>query len=268
MTLKGFSVPLSPEGRASLAPTPPWFYAGDILVVDFRADPAAAAAVMPPGIEPDPDDPGRCAVFFNDFQYASSTGDEPLDPVRSQYRELILLVNGRYRGDPVAVCPYIWVDNDASLARGWIQGWPKKLGVVHATRTFGLASPAAPLVAPGGRFGGTLSAAGRRLAEATVTLESISTDPVTLGKRQIVNVRHFPELAASRRGRPAVHELVRTTFADVRRSEVWEGPATLAFFESPAEELAALAPVEVLRGYRYSTVLTIEDLVTLERIGG
>lgn len=267
MTLKGFSVPLSPEGRATLAPTPPWYYAGDLLVVDFRADPLAAAAVLPPGIEPDPDDPGRCAVFFNAFQYASANGDEPLDPVRSQYGEFILLVNGRYRGEPVAVCPYIYVDNDSALARGWIQGWPKKLGAVHTTRSFGLASPAAPLVAPGGRFGGTLSSAGRRLAEATVTLESISTDPVTLGRRQIVNVRHFPELAASRRERPAVHELVYSTFSDVRRSEVWEGPATLRFLEAPADELAALAPVSVLRGYRYSTVLCIEDLVTLEQIG-
>ena len=52
MSLKGFSVPLSPEGRASLTPIPPWHYAGDLLVVDFAADPAAVAAVLPPGWSP------------------------------------------------------------------------------------------------------------------------------------------------------------------------------------------------------------------------
>ena len=54
MPLKGFSLPLSPEGRASLTPLPPWHYVGDILAVDFAADPAAVAAVLPPGLEPDP----------------------------------------------------------------------------------------------------------------------------------------------------------------------------------------------------------------------
>jgi hypothetical protein len=53
MALQGFSVPLSPEGRASLTCTPPWHYAGDLLVVDFAADPAAVQAVLPPRLELD-----------------------------------------------------------------------------------------------------------------------------------------------------------------------------------------------------------------------
>lgn len=45
---------------------------------------------------------------------------------------------------PVAWCPYIYVDNDQALARGWIQGFPKKLGTVAQTRTFTVANQAAP----------------------------------------------------------------------------------------------------------------------------
>lgn len=112
--------------------------------------------------------------------------------MRSQYHEFILLVNGRYHGEPVSTCPYIYVDKDVSLARGWIQGWPKKLGTVHTTRVFGLESPAAPLVEPGGAFGGTLSVNHRRVAEAVVTLEAVAADPLLLGARPVVSVRHFP----------------------------------------------------------------------------
>ncbi len=71
-----------------------------------------------------------------------------------------------------ATCPYIYVDKDTSMARGWIQGWPKKFGEVHTTRAFPLKSHAAPRAEAGGRFGGTLAANGRRLAEAVVELES------------------------------------------------------------------------------------------------
>jgi acetoacetate decarboxylase len=264
--MKGFSVPLSPEGRAGLTPPPPWFYVGNLLAVDYWAAPDAVAAILPPGLEPDPDDPGRCGAFFADWQYASARGDEPLDPVRSQYHEFILLVNARYRGESVSTCPYIYVDKDVSLARGWIQGWPKKLGTVHTTRVFGLESPAAPLVEPGGAFGGTLSVNGRRLAEAMVRLEAVSADPLLLGARPVVNVRHFPRLSAGLHDKPAVHELVRSVLSDARRSQVWEGAAELRYYDAPDQELAALQPVRVGRGYRYTTAFRVDDLIVLENL--
>jgi len=43
--LQGYTIPRSPAGRASLVPAPPWHYVGDFLVVDFWADPDAAAQV-------------------------------------------------------------------------------------------------------------------------------------------------------------------------------------------------------------------------------
>lgn len=267
MPLKGFSVPLSPEGRASLTPTPPWHYAGDLLVVDFEAEPAAVAAVLPPGLEPDPQDPGGCVGFFVAWQYASEDGEEYLDPARSQYNELLLLANAVYRGAAVQTCPYIYVDKDAAMARGWIQGWPKKYGEVHTTRAFPLASKAGPRLEAGGRFGGTLAANGRRLAEAVVELEKVSADPVYLGKRPVVNMRYFPQLAGGGAARPPVYELVRSIMSGFQRTEVWEGSASLRFFPAPDNEIDALQPVAVRRGYRYSMSMTIEDLEVLETLG-
>jgi hypothetical protein len=51
-------------------------------------------------------------------------------------------------------------------ARGWIQGFPKKLGTLSQTRTFTVANQAAPALAPGGRLAATVSAAGCRLPGA------------------------------------------------------------------------------------------------------
>jgi acetoacetate decarboxylase len=267
MPLQGFSVPLSPEGRAALTPVPPWHYAGDLLLVDFAADPDAVQAVLPHGLELDPADPGGCVAFFVAWQYSSETGEEYLDPARSQYNEFILLVNAVYRGEAVCSCPYIYVDKDNAMARGWIQGWPKKGGEIHTTRAFPLSAKAAPRVEPGGRFGGTLSVNGRRIAEAVVELERLSADPVYFGKRPVVNMRYFPQLAGAGKAKPPVCELVRSLLSEAQRTEVWEGKADLEFFPSPDNELDAFRPVAVRGGYRYSMTMTIADLEVLEVLG-
>jgi hypothetical protein len=268
MSLQGFSVPLSPEGRASLTCVPPWHYAGDLLVIDFTAAPGAVKAVLPPRLEPDFRDPGGCVAFFVAWQYASENGQEYLDPARSQYNEFILLVNALYRGEAVSTCPYIYVDSDVAMARGWIQGWPKKAGEVHTTRAFPLQSKAAPRVEPGGRFGGTLAANGRRLAEAVVELDKVSDDPVYLGKRPVVNLRYFPQLAGGGKARPPVCELVRSILSGVQRTDAWQGEAYLRFFPAPDNELDVFQPVAVRRGYRYSMKMTIDDLEVLEELEG
>jgi acetoacetate decarboxylase len=85
MALHGYSLPRSTEGRASLVPPPPWHYVGDFLVLEYWADPDAVAAVLPPGLEPSVDDPGRAAALFVDWQSCTGGQGELVDPASSQY---------------------------------------------------------------------------------------------------------------------------------------------------------------------------------------
>jgi hypothetical protein len=48
--LKGFMVPRSALGHASIDPPPPWHYSGDVLAVEFWADPAVTASMLPQGL--------------------------------------------------------------------------------------------------------------------------------------------------------------------------------------------------------------------------
>jgi acetoacetate decarboxylase len=263
--LRGYSAPRSPEGRSSLVPGPPWHYVGTMLVVEYWAGPAAAAAVLPPPLEPHPDD-GRAAAMFIDWQSCTDGGEQLLDPSRSQYKEFFVTVNALYRGEEVAYCPYIWVDRDFALARGWIQGFPKKLGSIWITRSFGLETKADPGVGPGSAYGGTCAGYERRLAEATVTLERRSDAGPTHNDPPIVNVRHFPRLGREDHDAPAVHELVRSRAQDRSASEIWEGTATLELLDAPGEELAALAPARIGKGFRFTIGYSVDDLETLEEL--
>ena len=75
------------------------------------------------------------------------------------------------KSKPISYCPYIFVDNDEAIARGWTQGYPKRLGQVFQTRYFAATGKAGPALAPGSKFAGSLTASGQRLAEATCYVE-------------------------------------------------------------------------------------------------
>ena len=172
---------------------------------------------------------------------------------------MFLVVNALLEGEEVTTCPFIWVDRDFALTRGWLQGFPKKLGSIWITRTFGLDSPADPGVRPGATFGGTCAAYERRVAEATVTLERISESGPSHNDPPIVNVRHFPRLEAGRHDDPAVHELARSRSRDRILSPVWEGSATLELFGAGHEEHDLLAPVRIGKGFRFTFGYTVDD---------
>ena len=179
--------------------------------------------------------PGRCAFVAADWQSCSEGGDELVDPSRSQYKEVFVVVNGLLDGEEVTVCSYIWVDRDFALTRGWIQGFPKKLGSIWITRSFGLGGPADPGMEPGARFGATCAAYERRVAEATVTLEH------AVGRRAVPQRARRSSTSATSRGSQPASTTTRpctSSSAPCRAtgsvSEVWEGSATLELFGARA----------------------------------
>jgi acetoacetate decarboxylase len=260
--LKGYTAPRTPRGISSLAPAPPWHYAGTSLAIEFTADAEKAARFLPDELEPSDD--GRCAVYFAEWQFATDDGEEYLDPVRSQYKETIFLIAARYQGEPVAYCPFIFVDQDVSLMRGLIQGWPKQFGTVWITRATSLPSKAAPMETPGGKFGATLSVRDHRVVEARVTLRKTTEQRPSPTFARGVNVRYFPELAAGNHDKPLVHELVQLKSRNVQFSTMWTGDASLDVFTHPHLEIGDLAPVSVGAGFRFSFAFTVDDVVQLK----
>jgi acetoacetate decarboxylase len=261
---KPYTTPLVPRGLSSIAPPPPWHYSGDFVIVEFWADPAAVASVLPEGLTVDPTSQGHATAIFVDWQFTGEN-DELLDPARYQYREFFLLVDALHEGKPVAFCPYIFVDNDSALMRGLIQGFPKRLGSVFQTRSFAAPSLAAAQVAPGARFAASASTAGKRIARGEVKLMEPLTDlsKLSLAGRPVINMRHFPRLAAGEHENPAVHELVVSITDNVKLADVWVGEGQLTLPVAEGEEVSDLAPVRVGAGYRLSMSYTVTDLKTL-----
>jgi acetoacetate decarboxylase len=261
--LKGFTVPLTPSGESALATLPPWHYSSDCIVIEYWTDPAAIAALLPPGVAPDGRSGGWAFFWFLDWQFTASN-DELTDPARYQYREAFALVETIFDGAPINYCPFIFVDNDAALARGWTQGFPKKLGSIYQTRSFSAPSPAAAPLAKGSRFGASVAAHGERLATARIQLEERVADPSKVFNRPTVMRRYFPQLAAAGQLKPPVNELTMSLTDNLAIVDVWAGSAELHIPEVQGEEMHLIAPLRVGRGYRFGMAYTVTDLRILK----
>jgi hypothetical protein len=259
----GYAVPRSPLGLASIDPPPPWHYSSDVVGVEYWADPKAVSAVLPDGLSPDPEANGRATIMFLDWQFTAEN-NEYLDPARYQYREAFILVDTLWEKMPVTFCPYIYVDNDAALARGWIQGFPKRLGSIFQTRTFQAPSAAAAPVGPGGRFGASLSTHGQRLADIRVTFGEKMDDPTKLFNRPTALLRYFPTLVAGKHDKPAVNELTLSVTDDLKMVDLWIGEGSIYMPHLEGEELDGLKPVRVGRGFRYGLSYSVTDLKILK----
>jgi len=262
MTWRGLPFPRTLTGQASILPPTPWHYSGDLLTVEYRTDPANVRAVLPPDVDlvQNDEDPGAVAFIWADWQSCGDDRAEILDPVRSQYKEAFVVVRCRYEGRVYSRCVFIWVDKDFALVRGYLQGYPKKLGSIHQTRPITVGS-AGPRLTAGGRFGMTLAAGDRRLANATITLRGESPTSGFVNSHPMLHHRWFPGIELD--GRDSLAEVVTMSGVDVELGPAYAGEATLELFDSPTEELTLLAPQEILGGYFRSVGTTFAGGTTL-----
>jgi acetoacetate decarboxylase len=260
--MTGFLYPRTTTGASSLIPSPPWFYSGDLLTVEYRTDPARVEALLPAPLQLAPEDPGAVALIWADWQSCSSTREELLDPVRAQYKEAFVVVRCSFEGVTYSRCVFIWVDKDFAIGRGLHQGYPKKLGSMWQTRphTFG---HAAPQIAPGGVFGATLAAGDRRLAQAVLTLREESDTNGFVNGHPMAHHRVYPDIAGSG---DAFSELISSGARSFEGGQAWRGDVELELFDSPTEELASLDVEEVIGGYYRQVGVEWDGGSTLARL--
>ncbi len=260
--ISGFMFPRSATGRSSIVPSPPWHYSGQMLTIEYRADPAAVAELLPAPLSLADVDPGAVAVIWADWQSCSGGFEELLDPVRSQYVETFVVVRCRYRGETYSRCVYIWVDKDFAMVRGHHQGYPKKLGELYLTRPVNVGR-AGPRLQPGGRFGATCSASGRRLIDAAFTITGTAETAGFVNGHPMLHHRYMP--AIERAGGDSLDELVTMRGYDGEVGPCFSGEATIALYESPVEELTRLAPIEMIGGFWREVGISWNGGSTLER---
>ena len=71
--LKGFFYPRTVGGTSGIIPSPPWYYSGDLLTVEYRTNPERVRELLPEPLELTDEDPGAVALIWADWQSCSSS---------------------------------------------------------------------------------------------------------------------------------------------------------------------------------------------------
>jgi len=250
--LTGFTAPFSPTGRSSLIPAPPWHYAAWIFTVEYELDPAVARRFLPPELGRAT---GLASMNFTEWQ-VTSDGSELQDPAYAQYKESFVLIETELAdGSQANFTPLIYVDQDLSMMRGWLQGLPKKLGSVWMTRSFGLDHLAAAPLQAGTRLGATLAVKDRRLAEARLRLTGDPGDKLGFFKLPTYGLVGFANLIEE--PAPSRPRLVRHMSEGAVHGPYHAATAELQVFESPRDELYDLRPRRITRAATHTFAWTV-----------
>jgi enduracididine biosynthesis enzyme MppR len=245
--MRGYSLPLSPTGFSSMLSQPPWHFSGDMLWINYHVEPDAAQRFLPAGLELGAD-AGSAAAVFAEWQWCSDSGDELRDPGTCQFKEFVLLLSARHRDQPVARCPYAWVDKPVPMIRGWVQGMPKCFGSIAMSHTV-VTGRAGPRKITGETFRGTLAVNDRRIVSGALTLTGSAEHPPALSRVPLVHTRLFPAWDSST---DPLQEIVTTCVTDVEFSTVMTGDAVIEFLDIVDPDLATLAPTHIQSGFLFS----------------
>lgn len=252
--IKGYTLPLTPKGQSSLVEPPPWYYGGEVMQLVFLTDKRRAKELIPPPLKIGPE-PGKGILWFVEWVSVSESNPDLafINPERAVYQECLVMIQCSYQGVPGYTVPYIWVDNDFTMMRGFVQGFPKKLARIYRTKLSDL-NPKIGGKRVGAKMKGICEAHGERIVEGSLvfTRRAASSE---LPPVRFYLMRHFPNIEDP--SKPAVHELAMSEVSDLRVADIWSGSAEIKFFDSEVEEIASIAPVKTLGGFFHSMGLTI-----------
>ncbi|MCS7102393.1 MAG: acetoacetate decarboxylase family protein, partial [Candidatus Korarchaeum sp.] len=124
--------PITPSGRSALVPDGPWAYVMDVISIHAKGYDERIRSILPQRLKSS----GDLWFYIADIVSYSESSEEMsyLAPDLLQYREAAIFVKVESNGRSYAYCPFMYVDNDVSLVRGIIFGFPKKMAKVELTK--------------------------------------------------------------------------------------------------------------------------------------
>lgn len=232
-----WTTPYSKSGRSALVPAGPWSYGMEAISVHAML--SGFEELLPENMESE----GEGYVYFAEIISQSPNFPE-LNyeaPGLVQYRELAIFLKVKYGGRVLAYCPFMYVDNDVSLLRGFVAGFPKKLAVIDITREHPLLEQK--------KFGGVAMRGGYGLAKMVVEpMEEVESNPLD----------GFGSWMLYRFAEPmGVKEFVEIV-PEVSYAKIERGNAELKLYSGINDELPVVK--EILGGYRFSALLKIREI--------
>ncbi len=224
-----FAMPLT---SPSYPPGPYRFFNREYLIITYRTDPAALAAVVP-----EPLQVAEPLVKYEFIRMPDSTGF-------GDYTETGQVIPVTFEGKPGVFVHSMFLDDDAPIAGGReIWGFPKKLGnpklKVESDVLVGTL-----------HYGSTLCATG----SMGYKHRAVDFKPVLAA---MAEPNYLLKIIPHVDGTPRILELVRYHLEDIELKEAWTGPAALDLHGHALADVARLPVREVVSALHLKANLTL-----------
>ena len=239
--------PFTKSGKSALVAEGPWIYALDAIAVHAVCEREELEHILPEGLKPT----GEIYIYFADIISKSPSFPELnyQAPGLVQYKELAIFTKVKFEGKNYAYCPFMYVDNDVSLLRGYVAGFPKKMAVIDITKQHSMLEME--------RRGGTAMRSGYGLIKLIVEArEDVGSNPLdSFGSWLLyrisapMGVREFVEIVP-----------------DVEYGHIRKGTGELEIGGGINDELEHLKIMEVVAGYSFSAILKVSELNILKNL--
>lgn len=258
--LKGFSLPLSPNGDMSLVSSPPWYFGGELMEVVYRTDSEKLASFVPSPFKLIPGRPFM-SIAIVDMISLNNTKEAFTNPERTQYKECLIKIYCLINNQPVWYVPTSWVTTDFSLMRGFLMGFGKKLGIIATTKLHEL-NPALGNKRAGSKLKGICEAFNGIHIQLELSLTK-QVDKLEFTGMDMCVCRHFPDVENPKQ--PLVHDVSKLSVSDYKRGDIWLALGDVKITNNPNEPISALQPKEIITARTYREGFTLEGVKSIFR---
>lgn len=251
----------TPTGQASLVDDSAYGWGADVLAVYFRCDPDRLQALLPGALEVAD---GSCMAYIGAFHSVSADRPDAMltNPAGATYNEAALSIACTH-GDKAGYFPaFVWVDREWSLVRGWLNGYPKKIGDIAFARPHSY-NPITGGLREGAVVGGVCARHGFTLVRLGLTVERVGDSGDLRSRPSTFGHRHWPALHPTQ---SVVSEIVEVNRTDLSVGDVWVGEPILELGDAPDEEMDWFRDREIISGVTYSYGFRIGGSQLVERL--
>ncbi|MFT4584011.1 MAG: acetoacetate decarboxylase [Gammaproteobacteria bacterium] len=226
--------PYSTPALSGVYREPPYEYRdSSTTVVQFETDAETLRILVPEPLKPNKDN--HMFVSVTDFM-SSGFG---------RYLEAHIFTHATFQKRVVNYSIYLILDNDVAICGGReIWGFPKKLGRLDMNMTDDVVIASA-------------ERGGIELIKIAVQMSEFAAPEELSGSTEWLTRKYIPSVSLN--SPPDVDQLTSTVLTNINIREVYKGPATLDFGNSPADRLIDIPVNKVLGGYYYRADITLPD---------
>lgn len=247
-----YSLPITKSGKSAIVQPPPYVYAVDYIAVYVKINEEIANSLLPPGLELASD---NAWIYVSEFLSYPEHHDEITyqDPELTVYREGAVALNVILDGQKYLYFPFMWVDKDWALIRGYINGYPKKIANISLSKFHPL-MPGREGPAPGVKLGGYVARNGYTLYRIEVELRDRTNSLPITAFGPTLTIRRYPATGSGQRD---VWEYVTVIKGESKTADIWTGRGFITIGWGPNDEVNLLQIKEVIGGYFYRSYFKI-----------